>query len=317
MNEIFCSCIIATVGRETLSRAVESVLSQSLDGDEFEIIAVNDSGKPLPHRAWQASERVQVVHTNRRERSVARNTGASVARGRYLHFLDDDDWIADGAYRRLWELSQHTNAAWLYGMTRLLDRQDDPTILLKHDLNGNQLLAVMAGEWIPLQASLIDRRTFFRIGGFNPLLAGPEDIDLLRRILLKGELAETHHLVAHVIRGDAGSTTDYDRHASMSRRAREDILDANGVFQRMAASAKDAFWQARLLRIYLTSMIWNLQHRRIFSAFSRAMYALAALLRAFSNLFKGRFWTSLSGAYHSPTFERGIRARQREKTGNE
>jgi hypothetical protein len=41
---------------------------------------------------------------------------------------------------------------------------------------------VMAGEWIPLQASLIEAKTFFTVGGFNPLITGPEDIDLLRRI---------------------------------------------------------------------------------------------------------------------------------------
>ena len=50
--------------------------------------------------------------------AVWRNAGATVAQGRYLHFLDDDDWLEQGALQALWELSQQRDAAWLYGYTR-------------------------------------------------------------------------------------------------------------------------------------------------------------------------------------------------------
>jgi glycosyltransferase involved in cell wall biosynthesis len=44
---MLCSAIIPTVGRSTLSRAVESVLKQGSLGEEFEVIVMNDSGKLL------------------------------------------------------------------------------------------------------------------------------------------------------------------------------------------------------------------------------------------------------------------------------
>jgi glycosyltransferase involved in cell wall biosynthesis len=317
VTKIFCTCIIPTVGRDSLSRAVESVLAQTLTGAEFEIVVVNDSGKALPKYTWQADSRVRIIHTNRRERSVARNTGAAMARGRYLHFLDDDDWIAGNAYRHLRDLSQHTDAVWLYGMTRLVTRQLKPTLVLQHGMTGNQFLAVMAGEWIPLQASLIERDAFLETGGFNPGLAGPEDIDLLRRIMLTGEMAETTHLIACVILGLEGSTTDYHRHSVQSRLARESILDLRGTFKRMQATAHGAFWQARLLRIYLTSVIWNLQNRRLFTAMSRAVHSLEALLTAGLNAFRWQFWSSVSEPFASPTFARGIEEGHREMAGNE
>jgi glycosyltransferase involved in cell wall biosynthesis len=85
--DAFCSTIIPTINRSTLSRAVYSVLDQAFTGADFEVIVVNDSGQPLPDMDWQHSERVRVITTQRRERSVARNTGAAIARGKYLHFL--------------------------------------------------------------------------------------------------------------------------------------------------------------------------------------------------------------------------------------
>jgi glycosyltransferase involved in cell wall biosynthesis len=229
----FCSTIIPTVGRLSLFRAVESVLSQEFTSAGFEVIVVNDSGQPLPGAGWQQSDRVRIIHTNRRERSVARNTGAAVARGRYLHFLDDDDWLAPGALQYFWALSQSSQAKWLYGVTQLVDRMHNPTIRLQHGLDGNSFIQFMAGEWIPLQSSLIEAQTFFEINGFNPLLTGPEDIDLLRRFGLVSEVAGTPHLVAFVVRGEEGSTTDYVKHQQASRWAREKILDSPLVYQAM------------------------------------------------------------------------------------
>jgi glycosyltransferase involved in cell wall biosynthesis len=288
---------------------VVSVLSQTADVG-FELIVVNDSGQALPQQGWQDSDKVIVIETNRRERSVARNTGAAVARGRFLHFLDDDDWIADGAYQHLWESSRRSDARWLYGMSQLLDRSHKPTILLRHELQGNCFLQAMAGEWIPLQASMIDRKLFWEVGGFNVKITGPEDIDLQRRILLETDIAETPHLIAHVVLGRAGSTTDYDLHAEQSRWAREDILNSRNAFQRMRASSVQPAWRGRMTRIYLTSAIWNLRKHRLMTASSRLASACLSLLVAGGRLASTKFWHAVFRSYQSVTFARGIEEAQ-------
>ena len=303
---MLCSTIIPTVGRPELSRAVESVLDQDFPTQDYEVIVVNDSGQPLIKAGWQQSERVQVIETFRRERSMARNTGAAIAQGRYLHFLDDDDWLAPNALEHFWQLSQTSRAVWLYGYSQLVNRQNNPTIRLQHGLNGNCFIQVMAGEWIPLQASLIDAETFFETGGFNPLISGPEDIDLLRRITLVGEIAETPHVVAFVVRGKKGSTTDYDEHSKASRWAREKILDAPGVFNRMRASAKTPYFQGRIIRIYSTSLVWNLRRKRLLTAASRGLYGLAGMALSGPRLFSQAFWQAVSKPYANETFKRGF-----------
>ena len=120
---IFVSTIIPTIGRATLSRAVQSVLEQQFDEAEFEIIVVDDSGKSMVDTDWQDFPNLQIIQTNQRERSVARNAGAAIAQGAYLHFLDDDDWMLPGAFYHFWEFVQQKKAALYYGGYRFVDSQ--------------------------------------------------------------------------------------------------------------------------------------------------------------------------------------------------
>lgn len=305
---MLCSTVIPTIGRPELSRAVHSVLDQAFAADDFEIIVVNDSGQPLPQADWQQSERVQVIRTSRRERSVARNTGAAIASGRYLHFLDDDDWLLPGALENFCELARRAgDAAWLYGGAQLVDRAGEPLIQLHHRMSGNCFIQVMAGEWIPSQASLIRTEAFFAVGGFNPLISVTEDIDLCRRIALGGTIAGTPKTVACIEMGEEGSSTDYARAAEYSRWAREKILSEPRAFARMRASATAGFWHGRIVRAYLTSAVWNLQHRNVFTAASRTTSGLAGFALAGRHILSQSFWRAVTRRYESETFLRGFR----------
>ena len=309
---MFSSTIIPTVGRDTLARAVKSVLSQSFDKAEFEVIVVNDSGAPLPWQEWHSSNQVQVINTNRHERSVARNTGAAIARGKYLHFLDDDDWLFPDALCHFWQLSQNNQTAWLYGSSQLVERNGRELIQLHHEIQGNCFLQAMAGEWIPLQSSLIQADLFHRLGGFSALITGPEDIDLFRRICLYGATAGTSSLIASIERGEAGSTTNYSQHSDLSRLAREQILGDPVAFHRMKESATSSYWLGRMSRIYFTSAIWNLQHKRLAIAASRLVSGLKVIVLSHFKIASLSFWNALLKPYQSPTFARGIRLSSRD-----
>lgn len=303
---MFCSTIIPTVNRRTLSRAVESVLNQDFHAGDFEVIVVNDSGEALLDSNWQKSRNLKIINTHCRERSVARNTGASIAKGRYLHFLDDDDWLAPYALQHFWELSQSSKAKLFYGITQLVDRNDQPLIQLQHGLNGNCFVQAMAGEWIPLQSSLIEAETFFSVGGFNQRITGPEDIDLLRRISLIAEIAETPQLVAYISWGEEGSTTDYKNHPQESQWARELILESPCVMKRMKSSANSNFWRGRIVRVYLTSLYWNLLHKRLLIAGGRVGSTIAGFANAGAGISKADFWRALLYPYQSKTFKSGF-----------
>lgn len=78
-----------------LSRCVDSVLAQTLQ--DLQIILVNDGSPdncPRICDEYAAKEaRIQVVHKDNGGLASARNAGMAVAEGKWLFFLDSDDWL--------------------------------------------------------------------------------------------------------------------------------------------------------------------------------------------------------------------------------
>jgi glycosyltransferase involved in cell wall biosynthesis len=267
---MFCSTIIPTTNRSSLSRAVHSVLDQDLV-EPCEIIVVNDSGKPLPFMDWQNSDRVRVIDTNRRERCVARNAGAALATGEFLHFLDDDDIMLPGSLTAFWNLAQTSPAAiWLHGSYQTVDNDGNVIDEFHPDLTGNILPQLIAGEAVPFQTSLLHNHHFFAAGGFRSDLVGVEDRDLGRRLAILGDVAFIPAIVVKIRIGEVGSTTNWRGLGEGDRRGRENAMIQAGVLRRLYASGMDTYWHGRVSRAYLASTIWNLKHGRLDTAVKRA-----------------------------------------------
>jgi glycosyltransferase involved in cell wall biosynthesis len=87
------SVIIPVYNRaKYLRQAIDSVLSQTFT--DYEVIAVDDgSTDESPEILKSYGSRVQVVRQINQGPEAARNTGAALARGEYLAFLDSDDFF--------------------------------------------------------------------------------------------------------------------------------------------------------------------------------------------------------------------------------
>ena len=300
-SEIFFSYIIPTIGRKSLDVAVQSVLTQDFPHADFEVIVVNDSGSRLPKAKWHESQRVRIINTNRSERSFARNSGAAIARGKYLAFLDDDDWILPGAFESFWKLAnEHSDAAWLYGGIRIVYELGKILAEINSGLSGNCFAKIMGGAWAPIQSSLIQAQAFFEIGGFSPFICGTEDEDLCRRTAYYGEFANTSQVVACLFRGQTWNTsTNYLRAPADTKYSRDLILSKPKAFQRLRASADSDYWHGRILRVYLSTIAWNLKKRRLFTALSRVLYSLAVFGLSMGRIFSRGYWAGLK-ADHVP-----------------
>lgn len=297
---MFCSTVIPTIGRSSLSKAVKSILDQEFHDDHFEIIVVNDSGNPLPTEDWQKSDRVRIIHTNRHNRSVARNAGAAIAKGRYLHFLDDDDWMFPDAFANFWDLANSSNAAWLYGAFRLVNNAGERITDIFPDESGNCSIQLLAWEWLPLQASLIVSDAFFQVGGFASLpslLGGFEDVDISRQISMQYNMSKIDQLVTAIRAGEVGSTTNYVDMFKQNRQSREKTLSAVGSFRRLRDSARSSrdidYWFGKVIYYYLASMKWNAQRRHLLTAISRFCYSIIGFSLSGRLILSSSYWSGL------------------------
>jgi glycosyltransferase involved in cell wall biosynthesis len=127
------SVIVCTHNRAAyLAKALQSLVSQTLDKDEFEVIVVdNASTDRTPHVFEETifGGPARYIYEARLGLSWARNAGLRAVRGRYVAYQDDDavacpDWL---------ERAQETLEAFgprlglLGGRTTPYGRRRDPT----------------------------------------------------------------------------------------------------------------------------------------------------------------------------------------------
>ena len=95
-NSPIFSVIVPIYGVEQfLPQCIESVLHQSCV--DFELILVDDGSRDdCPHicdKYAKQDDRVHVIHKKNAGVVLARQAGAAIAEGKYLVFIDGDDWL--------------------------------------------------------------------------------------------------------------------------------------------------------------------------------------------------------------------------------
>lgn len=110
-----------------LQKCLDSVCGQTL-GD-LEIICVDDrstDSSPALLEAWATRDpRIVVLsHIRNRGCAAARNTGLDAARGRYIHFMDSDDWIDAGYLEELVAIAEREKLPLVMNSNILLEHPD-------------------------------------------------------------------------------------------------------------------------------------------------------------------------------------------------
>lgn len=113
MEQPLVSVVIPVFNIEAhLEQCLDSVVGQTLQ--EIEVICVDDgstdSSPRILERYAQQDARVQVITQANAGPGVARNTGLAEAAGRYLIFLDSDDWFEPDFLEQMVERAEETGA---------------------------------------------------------------------------------------------------------------------------------------------------------------------------------------------------------------
>ena len=107
------SIIIPVYGVEQyLDRCVRSVVNQSYP--HLEIILVDDGSAdqcPAICDAWASRDsRIQVIHKENGGAPSARNTAIDLAQGKYVYFLDSDDWAEKTMLQDMYDMAEKYQA---------------------------------------------------------------------------------------------------------------------------------------------------------------------------------------------------------------
>lgn len=96
-----------------LRKCVNSLLNQDLPKEDYEIILVDDGS---PDRCGEICDEyasrygnIRVIHRKNGGLSAARNSGIEIARGKYIQFVDSDDYLEPNVEKSLVEKMESEN----------------------------------------------------------------------------------------------------------------------------------------------------------------------------------------------------------------
>jgi glycosyltransferase involved in cell wall biosynthesis len=241
------SAIVSTFNRrELVSRAIESVLSQTLPVDE--IVVIDDGSTDGTEAALQErfGDRIRYAWQPNAGVSVARNTGMAMARGRYFALLDSDDrWLPSKTAKQFDWLEAHPDFGMVLCDVERVDEQGRRiNILQRRDAipeDGWALRWVMHDPTLVPASLLMRREVYEDIGGFDEALRTAEDLEFHLRIARRWRIGVVEEPLVRAMRdhdGLSALTSTYDDYVRVIERVLEDIKGQVDETERRRALAR-------------------------------------------------------------------------------
>ena len=151
MNNIKVSVIVPIYNAEKyIKKCVESILNQSLK--EIELILVNDGSTDASYSICQTyaekDKRIVLLDQVNAGVSVARNNGLNVAKGKYIEFVDADDYIESDTIEILYKRAVKSNSdTVIFGIKNVYSDNESFTDVKDEDYTLTEFLKHY-GEYI-------------------------------------------------------------------------------------------------------------------------------------------------------------------------
>lgn len=186
--QIEVSIILPVFNRAHLvAEAIKSVLIQSFQS--FELIIIDDGSTDATVEVINTFDDSRIILLRQKNcgRSVARNRGLAIARGRYIAFLDSDDvYLESKLELQVAYMDKHPDFGMIYTSAHCIDSKgnllDEQPYLAQDEGNIYKQVAFFQPLTITLPTVMLRREVLDDVGGFDEAMERFEDTDLWRRI---------------------------------------------------------------------------------------------------------------------------------------
>lgn len=181
-------------GSKYIDRSARSVLSQTIQPAEF--IVVNDGSRPEERDYLHEAAKTygfRVIDQENGGQGAARNAGVAASTANLICLLDQDDFFLDSHIESLLAAlpKDDPQFGWVYG--DLFEADGDGNVLFTSMVKSyaehpktNAYDLLRRDMFVVPSASMISRKAFDAVGGFDPQFMGYEDDDLFLRIFRRG-----------------------------------------------------------------------------------------------------------------------------------
>ncbi|NWG75359.1 MAG: glycosyltransferase family 2 protein [Rubrivivax sp.] len=236
-------------------KAIDSVLAQTFR--DFELLGVDDGSTDATFAVLSSyGAPVRIIRQPNQGLSSARNAGIRESRGRFVAFLDADDWWMPAKLERQVDLLQSRPEI---GFVSTTARVEDP---------DGRLLKMWActtcsGPFLPRlfgangdvagsgSAVMARRELFDRVGGFDETLRSLEDVDMWMRLAAVAEYACIDEPLAVILKRPGSMS----RNLEVMRQASVRVMKKNRHL--LPAPLRGAYWRQCMAGVHADFAKWR------------------------------------------------------------
>ncbi len=182
MNEIVSVVITCYNHASYLDEAIGSVLYQTYP--HFEIVVVDDGSTDHTKAVATNYREVKYVWQKNQGLAAARNTGVKASTGKYLVFLDADDWLYNDALQQQIDAIQANPECMAVAGGHDKVNVNGEVIPEDHGsvVDADHYLHLLQGNFIGMHAAVMYRREVFSTLQYDTGLKAAEDYDLYLKL---------------------------------------------------------------------------------------------------------------------------------------
>lgn len=206
MSVLF-TIVIPTYNRAGfISKAIQSVLAQEYKN--FEIIVVDDGSTDHTEEVVRSISFPGLTYIKKKneERAVARNTGAAMAKGDYVNFLDSDDWLYPNHLMEALRIIETKGSPEFFHLAYDIVTAEGQ-VQSKHDqFSGNLNEKLPTGNFLSCNGIFI-RKDIIQTYPFNTdrNLSATEDYELWMRLAARYPLHYSNVITSSILAHDQRS----------------------------------------------------------------------------------------------------------------